>query len=58
VAIKTETQYGTCPAHGHVTATREMPGPTFPFLLYAIRRYRARQQPFLCPSCGAAVQPD
>lgn len=58
MATKTETHYGTCPIHGHVTATREVPGASFPFVLYAVRRYKARQQPFLCPTCGSAVSPD
>lgn len=58
MATKTETRYGTCAEHGHVTATRDVAGPSFPFLLYAVRRYRSRNQPFLCPTCGKAVQPD
>jgi predicted RNA-binding Zn-ribbon protein involved in translation (DUF1610 family) len=58
MATKTETHYGTCPTHGHVTATREVPSAGFPFVLYAIRRYQARRQAFLCPTCGAAVEPD
>ncbi len=58
MATKTETQHGTCPTHGHVSATREVPAASFPFLLYVMRRYRARQQPFQCPTCGHAVEPD
>jgi hypothetical protein len=58
MTTKTETRYGTCPTHGHVTATREVPGPTFPFVLYAVRRYRARRQPYLCPACGKTVEAD
>jgi hypothetical protein len=58
VATKTQTRYGTCPTHGHVTATREVAAPGFPFLLYAVRRYRTRQQPFHCPTCGSVVETD
>jgi hypothetical protein len=53
MATKTEKRYAQCPTHGQVAATREMPGPAFPFFLYAIRRYRAGKQPFRCPECGA-----
>jgi hypothetical protein len=55
---KTETRFGECATHGHVEATRETPGPTFPFLLYAVRRYQAKKQPFRCPSCGEPVTLD
>jgi hypothetical protein len=55
MATKSEKQYGQCPNHGQVAATREIPGVTFPFILYGIRRYRARKQPFVCPTCGSPV---
>lgn len=55
MATKTEIRYGTCPTHGQVSATRDMPGPSFPFVVYAWRRYRAAKEPFLCPNCGAEV---
>ena len=50
-----ETRTGTCPTHGSVQATRTMPSPGFPFLLYAIRRMLASKQPYRCPECGAPV---
>lgn len=58
MATKTETRFGECPTHGHVSGTREMPGPSFPFVLYAVKRFRASKQPFVCPTCGQAVTPD
>jgi hypothetical protein len=51
-----ETQTGRCATHGTVRATREIPGWGFPFIVYAIRRSRAKHKPFLCPECGTAVQ--
>jgi hypothetical protein len=57
MAAEVETQTGQCSTHGIVQATREIPGWGFPFILYAILRSRARHKPFLCPECGAAVQP-
>jgi hypothetical protein len=57
MAAETETQTGQCSTHGTVQATREIPGWGFPFVLYAILRSRAKHKPFLCPECGAAVQP-
>ena len=57
MAAEVETRTGQCSTHGTVQATREIPGWGFPFFLYAILRSRARHKPFLCPECGAAVQP-
>ncbi len=57
MAAEIETQTGQCSTHGAVQATREIPGRGFPFIPYAILRSRARHKPFLCPECGAAVQP-
>jgi hypothetical protein len=50
-----ETRTGECAEHGRVEAERELPRPSFPFALYAWRRYRARREPFRCPTCGAPV---
>jgi hypothetical protein len=55
MATKTQTRTGTCPTHGTVEATREMPGPSFPFIVYGIRRAMAARKPFVCPSCGQPV---
>lgn len=50
-----ETRTGTCPTHGTVQATRTMPRPGFPFVVYAIRRLLAGRKPYRCPDCGVAV---
>lgn len=55
MAIEVETRTGRCAAHGVVEATREIPAMGFPFVVYAARRYRARRQPFHCPTCGAEI---
>lgn len=55
MADKTETRTGTCPTHGVVFAERRMPRPSFPFIIYAVRRMIATTRPFRCPECGAAV---
>lgn len=52
---KVETRTGTCPTHGTVQATRTMPSPGFPFVVYAVRRLLAGRRPYRCPDCGAAV---
>jgi hypothetical protein len=57
MAIEVETQAGRCATHGTVQATREIPKMGFPFIVYAILRSRAKHKPFLCPECGAAVEP-
>jgi hypothetical protein len=55
MATKTETRTGRCNVHGTVQATREVPGVSFPFFVYAVRKYLARRKPFVCPNCGAEV---
>jgi hypothetical protein len=55
MASDTQTRIGTCPTHGTVQATREMPKPGFPFFVYAVRRLMANRRPFRCPDCGAPV---
>jgi hypothetical protein len=52
---KVETRDGHCATHGAVAATREMPEPGFPYLLYAARRLTARRRPYRCPTCGEPV---
>ena len=58
MATEVQTQAGRCSTHGTVEATREVPKPGFPFVVYALRRSLAQRRPFLCPECGAAVQTD
>jgi len=55
MATETQTQTGTCPTHGTVEATRELPRPSFPFVFYAARRVIAARRPYRCPDCGARV---
>ena len=55
MASETQTRTGTCPTHGTVEATRELPKPSFPFFVYAVRRLVANRRPYLCPTCGAEV---
>ncbi|HEX5247532.1 MAG TPA: hypothetical protein VFW41_10430 [Gaiellaceae bacterium] len=50
-----ETRAGTCPVHGTVQATRTMPRPGFPFVVYAVRRLLAARRPYRCPDCGTPV---
>jgi hypothetical protein len=55
VASETQTRTGTCPTHGSVEATRQMPKPGFPYVVYAVRRFLAGRQPYRCPECGSPV---
>lgn len=55
MATEVETRRGTCPSHGTVEATREMPGHGFPWAYHWVRRVIAGRKPFRCPTCGAAV---
>ena len=55
MATETQTRTGTCPTHGTVQATREMPKPSFPFLFYAMRRLMTGNRPYRCPTCGTPV---
>jgi hypothetical protein len=55
MATQVETRDGSCATHGQVQATREMPKPGFPYLVYAVRRALAAKRPFRCPTCGEPV---
>ena len=57
MATETEIRTGICPTHGTVEATRVMPKPGFPFLVYAVRRMIAARRPYRCPTCGAPTAP-
>jgi hypothetical protein len=52
MATEVQVRPGRCPTHGTVEATRRVPKPQFPFLVYALRRALASRRPFLCPECG------
>jgi hypothetical protein len=58
MASQVETRHGSCAAHGQVEATREMPKPGFPFVVYLVRRALAANRPFRCPTCGQPVTVD
>jgi hypothetical protein len=58
MAPQVETRAGVCASHGQVTATREMPKPGFPFVVYLARRAMAARRPFHCPTCGEPVTVD
>ena len=55
MATRTQTAYGPCPTHGQVSATREVPKLTFPFVVYAVKMFAARKEPYRCPECGKPV---
>jgi hypothetical protein len=50
-----ETRVGTCPSHGTVRAERRVPRPSFPFVIYGLRRLVASTRPYRCPECGTSV---
>ncbi len=52
---ETQVQTGECPTHGTVEATRDVPKPHFPFVVYGVRRMLATRKAYRCPTCGAAV---
>jgi hypothetical protein len=58
MATETQTRTGTCPTHGTVEATREMPKAGFPWLVNVVRRAMAARRPYHCPTCGANVTTD
>ena len=59
MASDTQTMSGTCPTHGTVQATREIPRITFPPIVTSVMRALAkRRRPYRCPVCDAAVKAD
>jgi len=47
---------GLCATHGRVVGVKEKLQPSFPIVVYAVRRIAARLGPFRCPECGARLQ--
>jgi ABC-2 type transport system ATP-binding protein len=45
-------RWGHCPAHGDVAGVKDAPGPSFPFVVYLVRRIRVSLGPYQCPDCG------
>jgi hypothetical protein len=58
MAAEIQTRAARCPTHGMVEATRHVPRIQFPFVVYAVRRSRAKRRPFLCPICQAQASTD
>lgn len=58
MATETQTATGDCPTHGTVEATREIPRITFPPIITAVLRARAKRRPYRCPTCNAEVETD
>jgi len=55
MAKEVQTMAASCPAHGPVQATRELPGSGFPWVVNAARRWWAGRQPYRCPTCKEPV---
>ncbi len=55
MAKEIQTRTGSCPTHGEVQATREVPKLQFPYVVYGVLRLFAQRKPYRCPDCGAAV---
>jgi hypothetical protein len=58
MATDTQTRTAVCPTHGTVEATREIPKPSWPYLVYAVRRTLAARRPYRCPTCGETAKTD
>jgi hypothetical protein len=58
MATETQTKAGSCPTHGVVDATREVPRVQFPFIITSIQRAMAKRRAYRCPECGADVETD
>jgi hypothetical protein len=58
MATDTQTRTAVCSTHGTIEATREMPKPSWPYLIYAVRRTLAARRPYRCPTCGETVKTD
>ena len=50
---ETRTRQGTCPIHGQVTASKQVPKLKFPFVITSIARGTAAMRRYRCPECGA-----
>jgi hypothetical protein len=50
------TRQGTCPSHGPVAATKQVPKLRFPIVVTGIARAAAAIRPYRCPACGAKVR--
>jgi hypothetical protein len=55
MAKEVQTLTASCPTHGPVLATREMPGSGFPWVVNGVRRWLAKREPYRCPTCKQPV---
>ena len=47
---------GACAEHGQVHGVKPAEGPSFPFIVYLVRRIRVRLGPYRCPECGRPLR--
>lgn len=52
-ATETRTRAARCPAHGTVSAEKQVPKLKFPFVITGLGRGLAAFRPYRCPTCGA-----
>jgi hypothetical protein len=52
---ETHIRQGTCPTHARVSAIKQAPKLTFPFVISGAARGLASMRPFRCPDSGARV---
>ena len=55
LARATRRAIGACPVHGRVQGVKVSAGPSFPFVVYLVRRIRVWLGPYQCPECGQAL---
>ncbi len=51
-----QTALGSCAVHGPVVGVKKSLQPSFPMVVYAVRRAAVRLGPFRCPTCGAKLK--
>ncbi|MGO9874356.1 MAG: ABC transporter ATP-binding protein [Acidimicrobiia bacterium] len=51
-----QTALGSCAVHGPVVGVKKALQPSFPMVVYAVRRAAVRLGPFRCPECGAKLK--
>jgi hypothetical protein len=50
------TATGNCATHGVVRAVKEMPRPSWPFVVYLGKLIAASRSPYRCPECNQPVR--
>ena len=56
MAARTITRQGVCPEHGVVEAVKEVPAPSFPFIVWLAQRAMTPLRAFRCPQCDSKVR--